>query len=92
MVSESHADEIPHPARPSALGDVKAGLVRRQALIINTPKRRQAFTCFSSGRPAGKRDDSASEGGGGRRRRWTKGSPLGSIGEREHLPPLNLAT
>jgi len=65
--------------------------------------KRQAFTCFSSGCPSGKRDETASEGGGRgrrrkrrrkrrRRRRWTKGSPLSAVSKREHLPPLNLAT
>jgi len=52
--------------------DVKAAsalaLARRQALIINTrggarqSGGRQASACFSSGRPAGKRDETASGG------------------------------
>ncbi|KYN31756.1 hypothetical protein ALC56_13895, partial [Trachymyrmex septentrionalis] len=71
------ADEIPHPARPSAsqvLGDVKAGRLDwrgRQALIINTQGGacqsggQGIHSCFSSGRPAGKRDETAASEGGG---------------------------
>jgi len=67
--------------------DVKAGsalaLARRQALIINTrggarqSGGRQASACFSSGRPAGKRDETASGGLPASRTWWRRKRTVG---------------